>query len=150
MNDNTVIKIREFNRFYLSIMNLYGNDYFGSHYSITESRVLYEIYEQEACNADHIVKQLQLDKGYISRIIKNFEAKGFLERKKSETDARSYQIYLTVKGRHTLEELIQNANRKIENIIQSLSVSECTRLEDAMNTIEKILMKKIDRKEENA
>lgn len=139
MNENTVLKIREFNRFYLSLMNHYENRYAGSDYSITESRVLYEVYENAGCSADDIVKQLHLDKGYLSRIIKRFEGKEVLERQKSETDARSYKIYLTAKGRRISEELIQKTNQEIECIIHSLSESKCVQLENAMNTIRKIL-----------
>lgn len=139
MNENTVLKIREFNRFYLSLMNFYENHYAGSGYSITECRVLYEIYEHAGCSADDIVKQLHFDKGYLSRIIKRFEEKGILERQKSETDARSYKIYLTAKGKRISEELIQKANREIECLVHSLSESKCAQLESAMNTIEEIL-----------
>ena len=63
MNDDTVLKIREFNRFYLSVMNLYGNHYAGGHYSITETRVLYEIHRHEGCSAEYIARKLHIDKG---------------------------------------------------------------------------------------
>lgn len=49
MKDRTILKIRKFNRFYLSVMDFYENSYLDSDYSVTESRVLYEIYENEEC-----------------------------------------------------------------------------------------------------
>lgn len=139
MNDRTVMKIRDFNRFYLSVMDFYENNYLGSEYSMTESRVLYEIYGHEECSADDIVKELHIDKGYLSRIIKRFENKQILQRKKSETDARFYEIRLTEKGKHITEELIQKSNLGIKRIIQSLSENECIQLEEAIDTMSRLL-----------
>lgn len=120
-------------------MDFYENRYLDSDYSITESRVLYEIYESKECSADDIVKKLHLDKGYVSRIIKKFENRQILQRKKSQTDARSYHIRLEAKGVEITERLISISNQGIGNIIQSLSEEECVRLEDSMDTIKKIL-----------
>lgn len=139
MKNKTVLKIREFNRFYLSVMEFYENRYLGSDYSITESRVLYEIYESGECSADDIIKKLHLDKGYVSRIIKRFESSRILQRKRSETDARVYQIRLTEKGRKATEELIHKSDQGIGTIIQPLSEEECVRLEHSMDTVKEIL-----------
>lgn len=139
MENKTILKIREFNRFYLSTMDFYENKYLNSDYSMTESRVLYEIYENGKCNADDVVKKLHLDKGYLSRIIKRFENKLILQREKSQTDARFYHIQLTKKGKKVTEALIDEANQGIGNIIQSLSDEECSQLEKSMELIKKIL-----------
>ena len=139
MKNETILKIREFNRFYLSTMEFYENKYLNSDYSITESRVLYEIYENGKCNADDVVKKLRLDKGYLSRIIKRFEKEQILQREKSQTDARFYHIRLTEEGKKITEALISESNQGISNIIQSLSAEECIHLENSMNAIEKIL-----------
>lgn len=139
MKDRTILKIRKFNRFYLSVMDFYENSYLDSDYSVTESRVLYEIYENEECSAEDIVRQLHLDKGYLSRIIKGFESRQLLHRQKSQTDARLYKIYLTEKGKSITEELIRKSNQGIENIIESLSEKECIQLESAMDTIREML-----------
>lgn len=139
MGNKTVIKIRDFNRFYLSVMDFYENNYLKSEYSITESRVLYEIYEHGECSADHIAKQLHIDKGYLSRIIKRFENREILQRKKSETDARFYKIHLTDVGSRIVEELIQKSNQEIADMIRVLPENECIQLEEAMDTISRIL-----------
>ena len=139
MDDDIVLKIRNFNRFYLSVMNLYENNYLNSDYSMTESRVLYELYGKEGCTADDITKQLHLDKGYLSRIIKRFEKGELLKRQKSELDARFYNTHLTGKGRGVTEELIERTNQGIRKITNHLSEEECRQLGEAMDTIEKIL-----------
>lgn len=139
MDDEIILKIRNFNRFYLSVMDFYENNYLNSDYSITESRVLYELYGREGCTADDITKKLHLDKGYLSRIIKRFEKGALLKRQKSELDARSYQIHLTEKGRCITEELIERANQGIRKLTEHLSEEECRRFGEAVDIIEKIL-----------
>lgn len=143
MHDQTILKIREFNRFYLSAMNFYENSYRcqDGTYSLTEARVLYELSEYETCSADAIVRKLHIDKGYLSRIIRNFESRGLLERQKSKTDARSYQIRLTGKGHALIQSLSQESNRGIEPLLRGLSAEECRRLELAMHTIQELLTK---------
>lgn len=95
-----------------------------SDYSITESRVLYELHKRKECTADDIVRQLHLDKGYLSRIIKRFEKEELLKRQKSELDARSYKIHLTGKGIGITEELIERSNQGIRRLTEHLSEEE--------------------------
>lgn len=71
-------KIRAFNRYYMPSMNLLGDHYLGSEYSITEARVFFEIHENQGCNAAHIAQLMNIDKSYLSRIIKKQEKKGTL------------------------------------------------------------------------
>lgn len=78
--NKTIAKIRAFNRFYMPSMNLLGDHYLGSEYSVTEARVFFEIYENEGCNAAHIAQLMNIDKSYLSRIIKKHEKSGYIHR----------------------------------------------------------------------
>ncbi|SER93831.1 MarR family transcriptional regulator [Streptococcus gallolyticus] len=71
----TIYAIRAFNRMYMPSMNLLGNHYLGSEYSVTEARIFFEIYENEGCTATHIAQEMNIDKSYLSRILKNHEKK---------------------------------------------------------------------------
>lgn len=137
----SIEKIRAFNRFYLSSMNLLGNHYLGSEYCITEARIIFEIYENEGCTATYIAQIMNIDKSYLSRIIKAHEKKGYILRKTSDTDRRSYFLFLTVKGKNRAKELINKSNREIENIVQELSGEEQQRLINALDIIIKLLSK---------
>lgn len=148
MKRETVEKIREFNRFYMPAMDLLGNHYLGSEYSVPEARVFFEIYKHSGCNAAHIAKTMNIDKSYLSRIIKNHEKNGYLIRKVSEKDSRVYNLYLTEKGKQKTEDLIQKSNQQIEELIQPLQQSECDRLQEALNMVMNILEKCGERGEE--
>ena len=123
----TVQKVRAFNRFYMPAMNLLGNHYLGSEYSVTEARIFFEIYENEGCNAAHIAQIMNIDKSYLSRIIIAHEKNGYLRRTPSSDDGRSYAIFLTDKGKKRADELIHKSD------------DEKTRLADAFDTIIQLL-----------
>lgn len=139
--DDVVEKIREFNRFYMPSMNLLGNHYLGSEYSVTEARIFFEIYENEGCNAAHIAEQMNIDKSYLSRIIKGHEKNGYIRREKATADGRSYLLFLTESGKARAEDFIRKSNEEISSIVSGLSSQEQRQLSDAIDTIQNILSK---------
>lgn len=134
-----VLRIREFNRFYMPILNLLGNHYLGSEYSPTEARVLFEIYTHDGCNAAYIEKAMNIDKSYLSRIIKRHEKKGYLTRTASKKDSRSYELHLTSQGTERAEDFIHRSNQQISEIIGPLNEADCHRLTEALDTVTSIL-----------
>lgn len=138
---NTVEKIREFNRFYLPVMDILDSCYLNSDYSVTEVRVLYEIYGNEKCTANLIVGKLKIDKSYLSRILKKLESDGILVKKVSEDDTRFMEISLTEKGVNCYKELVERANSEIFALLEKLTDAECRKIEAAMDTITKLVSK---------
>ncbi len=96
----TAEKIRGFNRFYLPYFNLLTQKYLNSKYSIAEARILYEIYDHREISARDIVNALHVDKGYLSRILKKFEAESILEKKYLKRIAGGHLFLLQKAGRH--------------------------------------------------
>lgn len=137
----TVEKIREFNRFYLPIMDLLDSCYLDSDYSVTEVRILYEIHGNEKCTANLIVGKLHIDKSYLSRILKRFERDGILEKKVSEEDTRSFVLSLTEKGEECFNELVGRANSEIFLLLYDLTDAECRKIEAAIDTVIKLISK---------
>lgn len=139
--DTLVNKIRAFNRFYMPAMNLLNNHYLGSEYSVTQARIFFEIYEHEGCTAAHIAQTMNIDKGYLSRILISHERNGYIKRIPSGEDGRSLQLYLTEIGTQRAEEFIRKSNAEIGTIIHSLSSVEMNALADALDTITTLLQK---------
>lgn len=138
---NTVEKIREFNRFYMPVMDMLDSCYLGSEYSVTEVRIIYEIYGNENCTANFIVGKLHIDKSYLSRILKKFEGDGILTKKVLEDDIRSVKISLTEKGINCFSELVDRVNSKIFLLLEKLTDAECRKIEAAIDTITKLISK---------
>lgn len=137
--DRVIYRVREFNRFYMPALGLLGNHYLNSEYSATEARVLFEVYENDGCKAAYIAKTMNIDKSYLSRIVKSHEKNGYLYRTVSEKDSRSFDIHLTEKGIERTEDFILKSNQQIGKIIEPLNTEESEQLFDALNTIIDIL-----------
>lgn len=139
MKEKVINKVREFNRFYLPRFDLLGNSYLGSEYSATEARILFEVFTNDGCTASSIVKTLNIDKSYLSRIIRGYENKGYLYRTASEKDTRAYDLHLTEKGKERTQDFIEKSNDQIGEKVKALTESECERLISALNTVVDIL-----------
>ncbi len=94
--------VRRFNRFYTRQIGVLRKTYLGSSYSLAEMRVLYEIAHGNALTASDIGRVLDLDAGYLSRVLRNFEKAGLITRKTSDRDARQSHLALTARGRQDL------------------------------------------------
>lgn len=137
--EKAVHRIREFNRFYMPLLRLLDNHYLGSEYTPTEARVLFEIYENDGCNAAFIAKVMNIDKSYLSRIIRSHEKNGYLIRTVSETDSRAYHLHLTESGLLLTNDFIQKSDQQIGDTIKSLRQKEYTELMKALDTVTAIL-----------
>lgn len=141
--------IKKFNRFYvkeMGIFNLYADK---SSYSATEAMFLFEIHNTEKCTVSYLTKEFLFDKGYVSRIVKNFEKKGIVRKIASEEDGRVYFIEITDKGGDDLRFLQARANEKVEETIENLEREDVEELIKAMERIEELLTKKIAKGEGN-
>ena len=96
--DEAVAALRAFNRFYTRFAGALDAHYMDSDLSLAEARLLYEIANREAPLAAELQAELGLDAGYVSRILRRFQAKGWIERGRGE-DARRRPISLTEAGR---------------------------------------------------
>ena len=89
---DSIDSIRRFNRFYTGQIGLLGKSYLDSPFTLVEVRVLYEVARRDALTAAEIAKALQLDAGYLSRMLLSFQKRGFLARKASKKDARQSHL----------------------------------------------------------
>ena len=128
-------KIREFNRFYTVQMDFLNSGYLGSSYSITETRILFELKTHAGCTQSDIAKKLHIDKSYLSRIIRKFAQKGLVEKSKFDGDRRAEILSLTSLGDTETDHLIELANERISSQISCFSSEECDILFSSLNTI---------------
>ncbi|GAA3734804.1 helix-turn-helix domain-containing GNAT family N-acetyltransferase [Flavobacterium ginsengisoli] len=135
----TTSKIRSFNRFYTAHLDILSQHYLDSEYSLTEIRILYEISESKTITAQKITEILNLDKGYLSRILKRFLKENLIEKVTSSEDKRAFNIKLTDSGNELLSVLNDKSENKIEGKIEKLNNSEKEILVDSMNTVRNLL-----------
>ncbi|MVM33816.1 GNAT family N-acetyltransferase [Spirosoma sp. HMF4905] len=134
--EREIKQIRSFNRFYTSHLGLLNQHILQSSYSLAEIRVLYEIGQRHSLTAQELSDQLNLDKGYLSRIIKLLSNRGLLTKVASASDGRAYDIQLTEAGRALLDVLQAKSDEQIDQFLLQLSPSERAMVVNAMKTIE--------------
>ncbi|TQK44700.1 MarR family transcriptional regulator with acetyltransferase activity [Streptomyces sp. SLBN-118] len=133
-------EIRAFNRFYT---NLIGALDYSKHlytpYTLTESRVLYEIAHSPRTDAADLRAELSLDAGYLSRLLAKFERDGLVGRAPSEVDSRRQRITLTERGREAAALLDERSREAVGALLANVAADERPRLVGAMRTVRDIL-----------
>jgi DNA-binding MarR family transcriptional regulator/GNAT superfamily N-acetyltransferase len=137
--DPRVSTIREFNRFYTKKIGVLRAGLLESPFSLVQVRVLYEIAQRQSPTATEIRSELDLDAGYLSRILRGFEQQGFIERQRSAADARRAILGLTRRGRAAFASLNERADDEIRTFLHDLSADEQDSLVQSMRTIEALL-----------
>ncbi|MCX5557863.1 helix-turn-helix domain-containing GNAT family N-acetyltransferase [Streptomyces sp. NBC_00038] len=136
----TVQDIRSFNRFYTNVIGAldYGRHLYAP-YTLTESRVLYELAHAAHTDAADLRSELSLDAGYLSRILNKFEQDGLVERAPSEKDPRRRRVTLTARGREAAGLLDERARETVGSLLATVPPAERPRLAEAMRTVRTIL-----------
>jgi DNA-binding MarR family transcriptional regulator/GNAT superfamily N-acetyltransferase len=130
--------VRRFNRFFTRRIGVL-DPYLGSALSLTDVRVLYELAHREAPVARDLMHALGLDAGYLSRILKRFEAAGWLERAPSPVDARQSLLTLNEAGHAFFAPLQQQSRDEAAALLRPLGAVQRQQLVDAMARVEALL-----------
>lgn len=130
--------IRQFNRFYTRRIGAL-DPYLGSPMSLTDVRVLYELAHRETAVASEIGRDLGLDAGYMSRILRRFESEGWLTREPHPRDARQSVLHLTEAGHAAFAPLQQKSREEAAALLDPLAPSQRQQLVQAMGTMQSLL-----------
>lgn len=134
-----IAAVRRFNRFYTRQIGALDEGLLHSALSLPEARLLYEIANRESPTAAELRRDLQLDPGYVSRLLRGLEQRGLIERAPSPTDGRRSHLRPTREGRATFEELDARSSTEVATLLAPLADGQQRRLLDAMRTIETLL-----------
>ncbi|HEX8829533.1 MAG TPA: bifunctional helix-turn-helix transcriptional regulator/GNAT family N-acetyltransferase, partial [Longimicrobium sp.] len=137
--DPQVAAVRRFNRLYTRTMGVLDEGHLHSPFSLTEVRVLYELANRPDPVASEIGRELALDAGYLSRMVRGFEGQGLVERVPSPADARQHLLRLTGRGHETFAELDARANADVASLLRTLGDADRARLIGALQTVEALL-----------
>ena len=130
--------IRAFNRFYTRKIGVLDG-MASSPFSLAEARVLYELANRRQPTATDIRKELGLDAGYMSRMLRDFGRRKLVSRERSKADERQRFLSLTNKGRSAFAPLDARSNRDIAALLKDLSSAERRQLVDSVQTVRRLL-----------
>jgi len=130
---------RRFNRFYTRKIGVLHEGAYRSPFSLTEVRVLYELAHRDNATATALGRDLGLDAGYLSRILRGFERRGLVLKTRSVADGRQSHLSLTAQGRRVFAPLNARSHDEVAAMLGGLSPDAQARVVDAMQTIERLL-----------
>src|SRR3954447_17606936 len=134
-----IAAVRRFNRFYTQRIGLLQAGWAKSPFSLAEARVLYELLRRDKPTAGEIAKELGLDAGYLSRILRGFERRGLITKQPSPNDRRQALLSLTARGHKAFAPLEASTRADVEALLDPLLEAERSRLIEAMETVEGLL-----------
>jgi DNA-binding MarR family transcriptional regulator/N-acetylglutamate synthase-like GNAT family acetyltransferase len=130
--------VRAFNRFYTQRIGVLKR-YLDTDFTLTEVRVLYELAHRPPLTARELVRDLELDAGYLSRILRRFEHQGWIARETVPHDARQSLLRLTESGYATFAPLQQKSRDETAALLAAVQPAARLRLISALSTVHRLL-----------
>lgn len=136
---SSVEAVRRFNRFYTRRVGILPEDYLGSNHSLAQARVLFELGTRGAATATELGRDLDLDLGYLSRLLAGLRRRGEVQGRPAPEDARRTVLTLTAKGQKVFQALDARSRKETAGLLAGLSAPEKSDLVQAMGRVERIL-----------
>jgi DNA-binding MarR family transcriptional regulator/GNAT superfamily N-acetyltransferase len=137
--DPAVVAVREFNRFYTNMIGLLRGKYLDTPHSLTEARILFELAQRDASEVTELRRTVDIDPGYLSRILARFESDGLITRQRSAADGRRQVISLSETGRSVVAGLDARSAAETRDMLTAVRDDDRRRLLDAMRAITDVL-----------
>lgn len=134
-----VAAVREFNRFYTARLGLLRKRHLDGAFSLTEARMLYEIGAHPDMTASTLRSTLDLDAGYISRLLGMLTRRRLVRQMVSKTDGRERLLTLSPTGERAVARLNELSDLQIQKLLANLTVDERGVLVAAMTKAHEIL-----------
>ena len=134
-----IARIREFNRFYTARLGLLRKRHLDGEFSLTEARILYEIGTTPHITASTLQSILQLDGGYISRLLSSLSKNRLIRRTPSSLDGREKQLTLTATGEKAVTRLNALSTQQLEQMLAEVSVSDREALVASLQNVRHLL-----------
>jgi len=137
--DPRVDVVRRFNRFYTRRIGALRAGLLDSPFPLAEARLLYELAHRERPTASALARDLGLDAGYLSRMLRGLERKRLITRERSPSDARQSLLGLTAAGRRAAATLDTRSSAEVRAMLGKLPDAGQRRLVEAMRDVERLL-----------
>ena len=141
--EQNIAAVRRFNRFYTQRIGVLREHLLEGSLPLTPVRVLYELAHWPEPGprptATALATRLGLDQGYLSRILRGFEQRGFVRKTVSDSDGRRKSLALTAAGRRAFAPLDARSRAEVRAMLARRALPEQGRLIDAMNTVAALL-----------
>ena len=134
-----VAAVRAFNRFYTGRLGILGEGFLRTPHSLTEARILYELGHRDVVEVAELRRELEIDAGYLSRLLSRLEEQALVTRERSAEDGRRQRVRLTEHGAAAFAELDRRSAAEIGELLEGLGEERQRRLVAAMQAIAGLL-----------
>ena len=139
MSADQALDVRAFNRFYTRRIGVLAPKLSGSDFSLPEARVLWELAHHAPVSASALSKSLQLDAGYLSRLLRGLKSRGLLAEQAHPSDGRQTLLKLSAAGKRAFAPLDRSSQAETEALLEPLSAPQRQALVGAMSRIQSML-----------
>ena len=134
-----VATVREFSRFYTRRLGTLDEGLLDTPWTLTEARVVFELGQAASTDMATLRTSLDIDSGYLSRLLVKFDAAGLIARSASATDGRRQALSLTAAGKRLYRTLGERSNRQVTGLLAPLAGPARESLVGAMRTVMRTL-----------
>ena len=131
--------IRRFNRFYTRRIGVLHEGLSASTFTLTESRLLWELAHRDVLTATELARELELDAGYLSRLLRSFKERGLIKSARATADARHQHLSLTTAGKRAFAPLNARSQADVSALLATLGEAQQQQLLASMSGIEQML-----------
>jgi DNA-binding MarR family transcriptional regulator/GNAT superfamily N-acetyltransferase len=131
--------VRKFNRFYTRRIGVLHEGLLETRFTLTESRLLWELAHRDSPTATDLARELKLDPGYLSRLLSGFKQRGLIKSTRSNEDARQVRLSLSAAGRRAFAPLNTRSQADVSGLLVTLTEPQQQQMLQAMATLEKLL-----------
>jgi DNA-binding MarR family transcriptional regulator/GNAT superfamily N-acetyltransferase len=139
MPEDRVAAVRAFNRFYTARIGVLRDGLLRTPHSLTEARVLYELGQRDVTEVADLRRELDIDAGFLSRLLARLQRDGLVARERSDQDARRQRVRLTDEGQAAFAELDRRSAEEIGAVLDALSEDDQRRLVTSMDAVRDVL-----------
>ena len=131
--------IRRFNRFYTRRIGALHEGLLASKFTLTESRLLWELAHRDRLTATELARELELDAGYLSRLLRSFKERGLIKTARAVDDARHQHLSLTAAGKRAFAPINTRSQSDVSALLATLAEAQQQQLLASMATLEQLL-----------
>jgi len=139
MADTRIEAIRRFNRFYTRRIGVLHEGLLDSKFTLTESRLLWELAHRDRLTATELARELDLDAGYLSRLLRSFKERGLIRSTRAKDDARHQHLTLTAAGKRAFAPINTRSQTDVRALLATLGETQQQQLLASMTRIEQLL-----------
>jgi DNA-binding MarR family transcriptional regulator/GNAT superfamily N-acetyltransferase len=138
MDADPVSTVRRFNRTVTQRAGVLDDGYLARGRSLAHARLLFEI-DAGRTEVRQLREQLDLDSGYLTRLLQALEREGLIAVDKDPADRRVRRATLTASGRAERAQYERLSDEHASGILDALDQAQQKTLVDAMATVDRLL-----------